>query len=291
MKKILISLAVVGAVGAIVAGATGAFFSDTETSTGNTFTAGAIDLKIDNTSYVTNNDGVLVASPNTSWALGNLSDLGTQGGSDLPKLFFNFTDLKPGDIGEDTISIHVDNNDAWVCMATRITADKDNSITEPEKEDGDDGSDNNGELDEELNFIFWADDGDNVLEQDELDKGVFEGTIRDFANTSPRIVADSKWNIFTSAPGTPLVGGDDYHIAKAWCFGTLTPDPLVQDGFGNTRTPLEGTGINCDGTNVNNQSQTDSVEGDIEFFAVQSRNNSSFLCETDYVPSWSSISG
>ena len=39
MKKILISLAVVGAVGAVVAGATGAFFSDTETSTGNTFTA------------------------------------------------------------------------------------------------------------------------------------------------------------------------------------------------------------------------------------------------------------
>ena len=42
MKKILISLAVIGAVGAIAAGATGAFFSDTETSTGNTFTAGAI---------------------------------------------------------------------------------------------------------------------------------------------------------------------------------------------------------------------------------------------------------
>ena len=38
-------------VGAVVIGATGAFFSDTETSTGNTFTAGAIDLGVDNESY------------------------------------------------------------------------------------------------------------------------------------------------------------------------------------------------------------------------------------------------
>jgi len=47
MKKILISLAVIVVAGGIVAGATVAYFSDTETSAGNTFTAGAIDLKID----------------------------------------------------------------------------------------------------------------------------------------------------------------------------------------------------------------------------------------------------
>ncbi|HBB53974.1 TPA: hypothetical protein DCZ79_00530, partial [Candidatus Nomurabacteria bacterium] len=42
-KKIIVSLSVVAAVAAITVGATTAFFSDTETSTGNTFTAGAID--------------------------------------------------------------------------------------------------------------------------------------------------------------------------------------------------------------------------------------------------------
>jgi len=51
MKKILGSVGVLALVGALVLGATGAFFSDTETSTGNTFTAGAIDLGVDNTSY------------------------------------------------------------------------------------------------------------------------------------------------------------------------------------------------------------------------------------------------
>jgi len=47
MKKIIMSLAMIAAVGALVVGATGAFFSDTETSEGNTFTAGTIDIAID----------------------------------------------------------------------------------------------------------------------------------------------------------------------------------------------------------------------------------------------------
>jgi len=38
-------------IGAVVAGATGAFFSDTETSTGNTFAAGEIDLTVDSTAH------------------------------------------------------------------------------------------------------------------------------------------------------------------------------------------------------------------------------------------------
>ena len=105
MKKILMSLGVIVAVGAIVAGATGAFFSDSETSVGNTFTAGDIDLQIDNESYAIdynipgydNPVGALVASTHTSWELTDLT---------IEK-FFDFVDLKPGDMGEDTISIHV----------------------------------------------------------------------------------------------------------------------------------------------------------------------------------------
>src|SRR3989344_7864831 len=159
MRKILISLGMIVFVGGLVAGATGAFFSDTETSEGNTFTAGAIDLQIDNESYVTNNEGDLVASEKTSWDLRDLT---------IEK-FFDFLDLKPGDIGEDTISIHVGSNDAWVCAAARITADNDVDYTEPEEDDdptmvNPNPALNDGELDENLNFVFWVDDGDNVLE-------------------------------------------------------------------------------------------------------------------------------
>ncbi len=44
MKKIVISLVVIGVVGVVAIGGTIAYFSDTETSTGNTFTAGTLDL-------------------------------------------------------------------------------------------------------------------------------------------------------------------------------------------------------------------------------------------------------
>jgi predicted ribosomally synthesized peptide with SipW-like signal peptide len=44
MRKILFSLLTISAVSAVVIGATGAYFSDTETSTGNTFMTGTIDL-------------------------------------------------------------------------------------------------------------------------------------------------------------------------------------------------------------------------------------------------------
>lgn len=46
-KKIIVSLAVIGVVAVVAIGATVAYFSDTQKSTGNMFVAGTIDLKVD----------------------------------------------------------------------------------------------------------------------------------------------------------------------------------------------------------------------------------------------------
>ncbi|MFA7216910.1 MAG: hypothetical protein WC095_02930 [Candidatus Paceibacterota bacterium] len=54
MKKILLSLGVIALVGGIVWGVTGAFYNDQETSSGNIFTAGSIDLKVDHTKQTYN---------------------------------------------------------------------------------------------------------------------------------------------------------------------------------------------------------------------------------------------
>ena len=54
MKKILLSMSMIAVVAVVAIGATGAFFSDTETSTGNTFTAGAIDLTVDSEQHYNN---------------------------------------------------------------------------------------------------------------------------------------------------------------------------------------------------------------------------------------------
>ncbi len=251
-------------VGTAVVGLSGTFFTDTEISTGNTFTAGAIDLKIDNESYVTNEAGVLVASSGNSWVLDDL----------VGKLFFNFFDLKPGDVGEDTISLHVNSNDAWACMNIAITDTPENDVTEPEGEV--DGTPDVGELQDELYFAFWADDGDNVYETDEV---IFEeGLAASLFDGVNMVLADSTGNVWDTTG--PLQGGGEYvyHVGKVWCYGELEETPYVQDLL-NTFGPLDrGTGFACSGSSVSNVSQTDGIMADVTFYAEQSRNNDNFVC-------------
>jgi predicted ribosomally synthesized peptide with SipW-like signal peptide len=284
MKKILLGLLVTGAVGGVALLATNAFFSDTETSTGNVFQAGAIDLKIDNTSYATDpKTGLLAASENTSW---DLSDLTVQ-------KFFNFTDLKPGDVGEDTISVHVNNNDAWLCAAARVTVNSDETCTEPESSDDQcvvetDGQ--NGDLAQAVNFAFWKDDGDNVLEDGETP--FLSGPISGLNNAGQIALADTSANsVF--GPSTPIPGDTTVYIGKAWCFGTLTPAPLPndrEDPNPELNNPVNrGTGFTCNGALVNNATQTDKVVGDLQFYAVQSRNNANFTCAQNYTPTWGEV--
>lgn len=273
LSRIALSLIlIVGAGGAIVNG-TSAYFSDTESSTGNTFTAGAIDLTIDNESYY-------LGLPNagTSWTATDLTD----------EKFFDFNDLKPGDWGEDTISIHVATNDAYMCANVTLTSNEENSINEPEGVDGDttDGV-GEGELAGLVNFAWWADDGDNVFEGDEtlLDPIGPIGSLT-MGEAFPLALADSDENIWTGNGG-PILGNQPYYIGKAWCFGTMSEAPLeplayegpdVDNNNSGNVTPEDG-GFSCDGSGLDNKSQTDSLTADISFEAVQARNNPNFQCE------------
>lgn len=283
--RIIASIAALVFVGAIIASATGAFFSDTETSTGNTFTAGDIDLQIDNESYTvaTSTQGSgpsnLVASPWTSWGMTDII-AGTH-------KFFDFTDLKPGDVGEDTISIHVGSNNAWMCAAARVTSDLDNSMTEPEDESsplaGDGTAD--GDLDTGINFMFWRDDGDNVLEVGETP--FLNGSLASMGAAGQITLADSQSSILGGT--APIPGNTTFYIGKAWCYGALSAGTVPQDNLAKTGTngPLvRGTGVVCNGAAVGNEGQTDSVQGDMQFYAVQSRNNASFTCANGYTPTW-----
>lgn len=284
--RILASIAMLVFVGAAIASSTGAFFSDTETSTGNTFTAGDIDLQIDNTSYAVDCNiaelatctGNLVFSADTSWEQQDLI-AGQQH-------FFDFTDLKPGDQGADAISIHVGSNSAWMCAAARLTEDSDNGFTEPEDEvsgtntDDDDGT-SDGDLDAGLNFAFWVDDGDSVFETNETT--FLTGPLSNITLAGNKLtLADTNGSILGGTD--PIPGDETFYIGKVWCYGTLSEDaqdPNV-DGTPETR----GTGWTCDGSTAGNIGQTDTAVGDMQFYAVQSRNNSAFTCSEGYTPIW-----
>jgi len=287
---------------ALVVGASSAFFSDAEHARGNTFAAGVIDLTVDNESYYNGNKCENVGTTEapdwqwvgesvypepgtpctTSWELDDLSN---------GHLFFDFTDVKPDDEGEDTISLHVTTNDAWACMNVALTSDDDASSAEPELSAGDqeDDEDNvwDGELAEHLEFVWWADDGDNVLEDGEalLSDGV--ETLYDLATSSGVFsvaLADAADNVWSGQGGVPLDAGTTYYVGKAWCLGTLSEARLTDDS--DDGPLVRGTGVVCDGTTIPdvNMLQTDSATLDVSFFTLQARHNDDYRCPEPETP-------
>lgn len=288
MKRILLSLLTVGTVSTLVFGVSRAFFSDTETSVGNTFVAGAIDLLVDSEAHyagLTCTGGVWVEDESETTTRPDLVGVdcdGTWDSTDLSvEKFFNLTDLKPGDEGENTLSLTVQDNDAYACVLIHNMQNDDNGLTEPESEvDATDGA-GNGELAQNLYFTSWLDqgvtpgwqgkgkdegEGDNVW-QFQTEPLLFTN---DFGPASD-VLNGKIYRLADSTNGQKLVGGETNYLGLRWCAGTMTVD--------------DGTGvITCDGAGMGNDTQTDLVTADMTFYVEQVRNNSSFDCNNLELP-------
>lgn len=262
MKKIVLSFATIALVAAVAIGATTAYFSDTETSTGNTFTAGDIDLKIDSECHYYQNGVDIGCVDAAGVEFGNWeeTDLGAE-------KFFAFDDIKPGDWGENTISMHVYSNDAWGRVLLTKTTDLDNTCTEPELEDEVDcGEDNDGELDDNMEAMIWLDEGvtdgfqgkgQDVGEGDNIHQ---EGEPILTESISDDLMIDLRRLLVGDATGLTadghMVGSVTYYFGVGWCFGDW-----------------DHTNMTCDGSVVDNTPQTDSLGGNITFEVEQYRNN------------------
>ena len=137
----------------------------------------------------------------------------------------------------------------------------------------------NGELAQGIEFVWWADDGDNVLETDEEATKYYLGpdSITNLLGADKELnltIADSKLNFF-DPNGGPLAGDRTYYIGKGWCYGDMVLTP-VSEGEGDPTT--RGTGFSCNGSPAGNEGQSDKLTADIEFTAEQFRNNAEFLC-------------
>jgi predicted ribosomally synthesized peptide with SipW-like signal peptide len=191
----------------------------------------------------------------TDWDLQNLTN-NEQG--PFTK-FYNFKDLKPGDSGENTISLHVTSNDAKACMLFTDYSDLDVDLTDPEVEDVDEPDKvvpALGELGENIYFFGWYDDGDNKWE-------VEEEPLTVFANGEP-ILAETLLNNQSYLLGD-LPAGQTEYIGLAWCFGIMNVD-------------LTNHTITCDGSGDHNETQTDKIMTSVGFYVEQARNNSDFVC-------------
>jgi predicted ribosomally synthesized peptide with SipW-like signal peptide len=257
MKKIALSVGTIVFVGAAVAGVTGAFFNDIETSTGNVFVAGSIDLRVDSFGASYNGEDL----EGTFFPARDLTD----------EHFFVFDDIKPGDYGTRNISIHAASNPAYACLFIRNKDDDDHDITDPEDEaatdldDNDDGT-SDGDLSRELSLFAWE-DKDGSATYDPVSNGepplVHDGgsfAVDSFFDITYEIFFDSSSGLSALDPDGP-----PRHIGLWWCAGDMTVD--------------HSTGaITCDGSGMGDVAQTDSFTADVTLYAEQVRNNPDFLC-------------
>ena len=139
IKKIL-NLIFIFIISTLLFSSTMSYFTDVETTTGNTFLAGTIDLKIDCESHWFRED---IEMGSIFFAE---TDLTTE-------RFFNWDDIKPGDYGEATISMHVQANDAYVFWHIK------NPFQGPGNSPCQEPTPDNGELAEYMNILIWSDQG------------------------------------------------------------------------------------------------------------------------------------
>jgi Ca-activated chloride channel family protein len=194
-RKLLAGLGTVGLASAGAGLGTSAFFSDREAFEDNRLTAGTLDLKLDYKATYLGGPGRLDAVQAMGYP--DAEDLGdgrylldqaptpadmeawedlVQGeefdfcspeadeflvnGSGIP--VFTLEDVKPGDSGEVTISVHICDNPGYVELFGDLS-EAENGLTEPESEVDD--TEESGELADAIEVCVWYDeDCDNVYE-------------------------------------------------------------------------------------------------------------------------------
>ncbi len=127
-KKILFSIMTIALVGALVGGGIYAYFSDAETSTGNTFTAGTLNLKV--------------------------------GDADPTTVSIAVADLKPTDTGNAAtwLTKNTGSISGTLDVAIGSITNNENTLMEPESAAGDtSGGATEGELGSFLKVAIWLD--------------------------------------------------------------------------------------------------------------------------------------
>jgi len=159
--------------------------------------------------------------------------------------FFDFSDIKPQDSGTNLISLNVTSNDAFACMNVVNKVDDENTINNPEANSGDTTA--AGEMGSFLTVRGFYSDAAGVIGD-----VLFPATLAKDLGTIA--YADSNTNTF-------IPGNTTEYVKLEWCMGKFDDN---------------GT---CDGNIPNiNQTQTDQFIADLQFSAIQKRNNAEYEC-------------
>jgi len=184
LKKILVSLIALILVLGLVGGGSFASFSDTETSLGNTFTAGTLDLEGTVTQVVTAGSGDVTfdnEGGNFAWIV---------------------TDVAPGSAGKDVWTLtNIGSLPGDLSFTVSSIINNDNDLTEPEATDGDaTGGNGEGELGANMYVVLWIDlNSDGALDSpaEDLYAGTLDNMALAYANVDV-LAANGSVNIVLS---------------------------------------------------------------------------------------------
>lgn len=236
---------------ALLLGGVGVLAAFRDTAVGDTFATNGINLKIDSKGWY---NGEVV--PSATWYLKNL----------VPGVdhFFQFDDIKPGDFGCNVISMHVKNQDAYLCLDFKNFESAENGVNEPESEVEPGGV---GELGDGTEFFGWRDDGDGKYEpwkEQELFGG--EG-----GAPASSVLNEMTYPIGDSNQGGSCKVNTTRYVGMCWCAGNLT----INHQTGK---------MECDASTIGNEAQTDSWTVDVSIRAEAVKNKKSFTCDGNPPP-------
>ena len=262
-------LAGLGAVGLASVGAglgTSAYFSDTESFSNNSLTAGTLDMSVT----------ADVVAANQYWVDQGGLDISVVADSQEPVFGLQVDDIKPGDWAIICFEISVGDNPGYVQVATEKFAETGGLNPEPEQ-DAEGDSANSADLGEYLLATVWQS---------------YDDTSGDKAGLSVLDpVFNNAGNSLSVSYGEPDIGGvvatDQHHTTAREADGVLSGGYIVKD---DTGAPMM-VGSDADGSDpevadtyefclllelpyeVGNEIQGDGISFDLVFETEQVRNN------------------
>jgi len=280
-----------GAIGLASAGAglgTSAFFSDEETFEDNLLVAGEFDLKVDYVNrYYDGSQGSrdtpatwdVTGSYPFPYDIKGREAFETEAefrdqfadDDDIDAALVSLDDVKPGDEGCLTFSLHLFDNPGYIWLYADNLVSLENSITEPEgKDDQEVDGMESGELEEEiLVTIFYDENANCIFEPGDIEipgeQLIFSGTLAEAFETM------SRNNGFVPLDGdrsTPMDYDDGATAESRDCFPNSTTDYVTF----HWELPVDHA----------NEIQSDSVEFDVGFYAEQCRHNDGSMMGPEY---------
>ena len=282
-RKALLGLGTVGVAGAGAGIGTSALFSDEESFTNNSITAGTLDMVV---------DAEIVATVDNDY-FNSLSLEGTSQTADgaAVDMAINIDDAKPGDWLIICFEITNEENPGYVQISTSNLVDDENTVTEPEADSDEEGNsetdspiDGDGELAEALLATTWA---DATVPQSDITSRTELAGLQYPTNSAGDDKPGHTYNSSRGEDGSVDTNIDYTNLREA---SDNFSDGVVVADSGGTPRPVGTNASGVDGPaadddpavfyllleipkSVGNEIQSDSVELDLTFESEQVRNN------------------